>query len=107
MPFNKKKIFIRDFFTCQSCGGSIYHRHPQIAHKIKQGKGSEDFISKWLLERGYDWSRKKIRDDVINHPFNVVTACSLKCNDAQNLFYKPVDRDILLLRILDDIINPF
>jgi hypothetical protein len=103
--FNKRKIFIRDFFTCQTCHAPDSYLH--IAHKIKQGKGSEQFIKGWLATKGYDWSEKKIRDDIINHPYNVCTVCSPSCNDAQNIFFNTVAMENLLTDIIDDIINPF
>ena len=78
-----------------------------IAHKIKQGKGSEDYIKSWLRDRGYDWTAKQIRADIINHPLNVRTVCSPKCNDAQNIFFNHIERDTLLVNILDDLLNPF
>lgn len=105
MPFNKRKIFIRDFFTCQSCKKPNHYLH--IAHRIKQGSGSEESIKGWLLKKGYDWSEKKIRDEIINHPFNVCTVCSPACNDAQNIFFNEVEYEKLLAKILDDVINPF
>lgn len=100
-------VMIRDFYTCQNCGKTPSAYGLQIAHRIKQGKGSEKYIKSWLEKKGYDWTAKQIRDSIIDHPLNVCCACSLTCNDAMNIFFKPEAVEELLNKIMDDLSNPF
>lgn len=104
--YDRKQIIIRDFFTCQTCGKPA--NYPQIAHKIKQGKGSEEYIIKYIRENyGDDKTRTWIKKNVINSHKNVVTTCSLECNDAQNIFFNNEKRDSLIDEIYMDILIPF
>jgi len=38
--------------------------------------------------------------DILDDPDNLVTACSGSCNDSQNIFFNPVERDKLMDKIL-------
>lgn len=100
--FNKKEVIIRDFFTCQTCG--VIAIHPQIAHKIKQGDGTINYLKYWLAKRNLEWTVKQIKE-IVNHPLNVCTVCSGKCNDAQNIFFNDVKREDLLTKIFNDLIS--
>ena len=95
----RRKVFIRDFFTCQRCGktGGIH-----IAHRIKQGIGSEKYIQDYMFNKYNDYKPLSfIREFIINHPLNMVTVCSLKCNDSFNIFFNEVERDELLNKIIN------
>lgn len=60
----KLDILERDNFMCV-CGKSVYtYGTPQIAHRIPQRKH--------LI--------KKYGKEIIHHPANLVSTCSLKCN---------------------------
>jgi len=100
--FERKKIIIRDFWTCRTCGRRVDTVDIQIAHKIKQGSGSEEHIQDWLIQEGYGlWTHKRIREEIINNPLNVCVTCSSSCNDAQNIFFNPVEVDLKLTEILN------
>jgi hypothetical protein len=94
-------ILERDKYTCRECGrtyqrtGSI-----QLAHRIKQGKGSENYILKFYYQHFGQSISLKMAREILNHPDNLVSVCSLKCNDRQNIFFNPVERDKLLLKII-------
>ena len=104
---NREEIFCRDFYTCRVCGKPArYYNSAQIAHCIKQGKGSEDYIMSFIWnEYQKDRSRKWIRDNIINHPDNLKLTCSLKCNDRCNIFNNPVEREKLLKSIIKKVLN--
>ena len=80
MAFNRRQVIIRDFFTCQSCGDPVPNYKIQIAHRIKQGEGSENYIKDWLRGKGLDFSANRIRQDFINNERNVCVTCSSECN---------------------------
>ena len=109
MPFDKRSIVVRDFWTCQTCHKRVDQDKIQIAHRIKQdktqtGKGSVAHIAGWLRDNDYpDMSVTEIVAKIINHPFNVCVTCSSNCNDAQNIFFNQENRDGLLKKIMDDI----
>ena len=86
---DRYRIFIRDMFTCKRCNKRFHgwQGKLQIAHRIKQGEGSINWIRGELRKRGIDKSDKWIEDKIIDHPDNVVTVCSLTCNDSFNIFY--------------------
>ena len=103
----RQEIFCRDFYTCRVCSKPArYYNSAQIAHCIKQGKGSEDYIMSFIQsEFNKDVSRKWIRDNIINHPDNLKLTCSLKCNDRCNIFNNPVEREKLLKSIIKKVLN--
>ena len=113
MAFERNKIIVRDFFTCQSCGKPVQNSNIQIAHKIHQGTESENFINNWLLSvKGEEWSRARIKQDIINNEKNVCVTCSSRCNDKQNILFNPVKCEELLEEIYRSLIrngqcNPF
>lgn len=103
---DRYRIFIRDMFTCQKCGKrfSGWQGNLQIAHRIKQGEGTLDWIEGEIERRSCTRSRKWIQDNIIDHPYNTVTACSLACNDSFNLFYNRIEADKLLDKILNNVL---
>jgi 5-methylcytosine-specific restriction endonuclease McrA len=66
------KIFKRDKFICQYCGKPIAYGQPQVAHQIPQRK----------------MYLKKYGKEIIHHPNNLKSVCSLKCNSHFDLGIK-------------------
>jgi len=97
-------IFARDQYICQCCGKHVStFNTPQIAHKIKSGKGSENHIASYIWEKyNKDRSKKWVKDYIIDNEMNLVSTCSLKCNDSFNIFFNPVERDALIDRIIEE-----
>lgn len=88
MQEQRQEIFKRDEYTCQTCGGSIYRfGNPQLAHKIGQGAANVKRYSK----------------EVIHHPLNMASVCSLRCNDAMNIGQKTKQADALAEKIKKEI----
>ena len=84
----KSKLFMRDGYKCQNCGRSIYtYSFPQIAHCIAATVSNI----------------KKYGKDVINHPYNLKSVCSLKCNDAMNIGFSTKQADELAEKIKQEI----
>lgn len=80
-------IFKRDKFICKVCGKPLCFGQGQIAHRIKN--------SKMYL--------KLYGDEVINHPYNLVSVCSLKCNASVDVGYKDELVKELVERITKDL----
>lgn len=96
------EIFSRDFFICQRCG-SIGQDKLTLAHRIKSGVGSEEYLIKYF-DAIYNISlQKKQARDILDHEFNLVTACSGNCNDSFNIFFKPNEMNGLIYRIANDL----
>lgn len=84
MQEQRKEIFRRDGYTCQYCGESIYQfGNPQLAHRISQSV----------------MNVKRYGKEVIHHPLNMVSVCSLRCNDAQNIGFSTKQADELAEKI--------
>lgn len=82
------KIFTRDEYVCQTCGINIYyHGTPQLAHRIASTKSN---IKKYGIE-------------VVHNENNLVSVCSLKCNDAQNMGFQTRLADELVSKIRNEI----
>jgi len=98
----RKKVFSKGGFFCSVCGRPVKAAGtPQIAHKIKSGVGTENHIMSYIWNNYHkDRGRKFVQDHVINHELNLSPVCSLKCNDACNIFFDPVSRDALIDEIL-------
>lgn len=104
---SKKAIFARDNWRCQFPDCDVRgQENLQVAHRIKQGKGSEDYVMVfWYDQYGQSISRKYAQH-IINHPFNMVASCP-QHNDAFNIFYKPEERDALLEKIHAESLSDF
>lgn len=61
----KEEVFERDEWTCQVCGKPVTPNTAQLAHLIPQSKA---MISKY-------------GEKIIHHPSNMLTTCSLACNN--------------------------
>lgn len=95
----------RDMFTCQCCGKTPGMTGLQVAHRMHQGKQTENYIIGVLTsEYNVDKSRAWIRRNVIDHPDNLKTACCSKCNDSFNLLFKPIECKKLLDSILSQVL---
>jgi hypothetical protein len=72
---------------CEVCGEPLHLSNLQIAHRIPKAKN-------YL---------KKYGKEVIHHPLNLATVCSLKCNDAVLLDPKthPIEAQELIRKIKD------
>lgn len=100
-----KSIVVRDVFNCQQCGMTVNYDNCQLAHRIKSGSGSVKYIENYLQSKQIYKSKKFIQDTILSHPDNLVTTCSLKCNDKCNIFFNPVKRDELLENILKKVLT--
>jgi 5-methylcytosine-specific restriction endonuclease McrA len=99
----RMKVIIRDMYTCQVCGKQPSLTGLQIAHRIKSGKGTEKYIQFFLESVCHkELFLKEIREQIIDHPKNLVTTCSLRCNDACNIFNNQVERDKLIIELLQN-----
>lgn len=78
----KEKVFARDRYTCQYCGGSIHqYGTPQLAHLIPQ---------KMIDIYG---------EKIIHHPLNLKSACCLRCNNAMQV-NSPVEQNEIARKIM-------
>ena len=104
MDYDKRmRIFDRDAWMCP-CGYPVRFFHTeQIAHRIHKGKQSTNYII-YFIRDNYkeDVSRKWVYENVLNHDKNIIGVCSAICNDAQNIFFKNMERDNLLREILEE-----
>jgi 5-methylcytosine-specific restriction endonuclease McrA len=86
----RQEIFRRDFFLCTHCGLSIFrHGTPQLAHLISQGKANIE----------------KYGEEIIHHPMNTASTCSLYCNSRKNIGMNPEKTKELVQQITDYIIE--
>jgi 5-methylcytosine-specific restriction endonuclease McrA len=85
----RDKIFRRDSYTCQRCGKSVYEDSPQLAHRVSRNK----------------MNLKKYGSCVINHELNMVSVCSLRCNDSMNIGFNPVKTNELVEKIRDALLK--
>lgn len=92
----RMKVIIRDMYTCQRCGKQPSINGLQVAHRIHDGEQSLD----GLQDRFPDKSRKWIKDNIIDHPLNLVTTCSLDCNSSFNIWFNDEAVDRLLTAIV-------
>lgn len=102
-PEIRDKVFSRNQYRCEVCGLHVQHYNTcQIAHSIKSGKGSENHIMAYIWEKYQkDRSRKWVNDFILDNPLNLSGVCSLKCNDSKNIFFKPIERDLLIDEIIE------
>ena len=102
---NKEKreyVLARDNYTCQHCGATPGYSRLQIAHKLGDHKRAMQHIEIFLFVN-YEkvLTKKSIQDNIIDSPLDLVTTCAGACNDAQNIFFKPIARDKLLREIIE------
>jgi 5-methylcytosine-specific restriction endonuclease McrA len=95
------KIFQRDNYTCKKCGKLGTPDSLQVAHKIRKGVGTLNYICKYL--RCTKIADKFIKEKIINHDWNLETACCLECNASFNIFFNKVECNKLLEKILKDL----
>jgi hypothetical protein len=94
MVKTKYEILARDFFTCQNpeCGKHGEMETLQLAHCVKQGKQTEQYIYNYILRKyNIELNKKDIRK-IMHDEKNLITSCP-KCNDLFNIYYKPELRD--------------
>lgn len=88
MQEQRQEIFRRDEYTCKACGESIYRfGNPQLAHRISQSV----------------MNVKRYGKEVIHHPLNMASVCSLRCNDAMNIGFSTKQADELAEKIKQEI----
>jgi len=100
----RDSVFTRNNYRCEVCGLHVQHYNTmQVAHKIKSGKGSELHIMVYIWEKyRKDRSRKWVNDFILDNELNLSGVCSLKCNDSKNIFFKPLERDALIDKIIEE-----
>jgi hypothetical protein len=100
---SRDKVFARDLYRCVICGEHIQRYNScQIAHHVKSGKGSELHIMAYLWSKyKKDRSRAWVNKYILDNEMNLSSVCSLKCNDACNIFFKPIERDALIDKIIE------
>jgi 5-methylcytosine-specific restriction endonuclease McrA len=81
----RQRIFQRDNYTCLACGEPAR----QIAHGISDSK----------------MNLKKYGDEIVNHPFNLFSVCSLACNSKFNIDNKPNEILAIIERINNENIS--
>ena len=86
---NRIRLMVERGCTCEVCGKHLDYGNLQLAHRIASTKG-------YL---------KKYGKDVIHHPLNLATVCSLKCNDAVLLDPKthPIEAQELIEKIKESL----
>ena len=83
----RESIFARDGYLCKVCGKPIRNGMPQLAHRIAKTRAN----------------KAKYSDAIINHPLNLLSVCSLRCNSACNIGYNPAACVELVAEIIDDL----
>ena len=103
----RDNVFSRDDYRCVVCGEHIQtYNNMQIAHRIHKGVTAENHIMQFIWEHFQkDRSRTWVRDNILENANNLLSVCSLKCNDKCNIFFKPVERDALLMELIQDALD--
>ena len=84
---DRLEIFERDNFQCV-CGKSVYaYGTPQLGHVVPQRK---HFL-------------KRYGKEIIHHPMNLVSTCSLKCNASVSIGGKPLEIAELVEKIKQEL----
>lgn len=78
---NYTKAYERDNYVCQVCGSPA----TQIGHRIGQGK----------------LCRSMYGSDIIDHVVNLVSVCDLKCNKKVDVTSSPIEREKVLVEIIN------
>lgn len=89
-------VIVRDMFSCQRCGKQPSLNGLQIAHRIHNGKESMNGLKARYPEKDRKW----IQDNILDHPLNLVTTCSLRCNDSYNIWFNDEAVEELLTAIV-------
>lgn len=97
----RKKVLIRDFYTCKRCGRTPGINGLQIAHRLRDGSGTIKWLKGILPDKPDRW----LQDNIIDHPMNLVTTCCLECNDSFNIFFDEKASKKLLREILVNILD--
>lgn len=97
MVLSKEKILCRDGYSCQKCGKTGYL---ELAHRAKQGKGTQRYIYNFIRDNYNVYLKKKDILSIMHDSENLVTSCP-GCNSSFNLYFKPVERDALIKRIYE------
>ena len=86
---NRMRLMVERGCTCEVCGNHLDYGNLQLAHRLPKSKG-------YL---------KKYGKEVIHHPLNLATVCSLKCNDAVLLDPKthPIEAQELIEKIKESL----
>ena len=92
-PIVRECVLIRDMYTCVRCGRATGNM--QIAHRIKNGSGTIEWLQKKFPDKKKGW----LQDNIVDHPLNLVTTCCLRCNDSMNIFNNEVERELLVNKI--------
>jgi len=92
----RMKVIIRDMYSCQRCGKQPGLNGLQVAHRIHDGKET----MAGLKNRYPDKDKKWIQDNILDHPLNLVTTCSLKCNSSYNIWFNDEAVEELLTAIV-------
>ena len=100
----RNNIIERDNYTCQKCGATPGYDNLQIAHRLGNNKRAMRHIENFLeLHYKKTLTKKFIQEKIIDNELDVVTTCSLECNASFNLFFRPVERDELLTKIIEEV----
>jgi len=88
---NRIRLMVERGCKCEVCGKHLDITNLQLAHRIPQTKG-------YL---------KRYGKEVLHHPMNLATVCSLKCNDAVLLDPKthPIEARELIEKIKEELKN--
>ena len=95
----RELVYKRDGGVCENCKKVLQYTQFQMAHRIKKGKGSEDFIKRYALNYYNKQITTKEAQKILNHEKNLATTCPGACNDAMNIFYNPLKRKLLIDKI--------
>jgi hypothetical protein len=92
----RKKVLIRDFYTCQKCEATPGPQHLQVAHRMADTVEALDMLATMFPDRSRTW----LKDNVLDHPDNLVTTCCLACNSSYNILKNPVACAVLIDKIM-------
>ena len=98
----KLYIYERDNWQCQACKKDSTKAVLEISHRLRQGKNSKNVIKNFLLRNNIKGLKV---NDILHHPFNLVLACAGPCNSKVDISFNPVEVDILLYNITQDLLN--
>jgi uncharacterized membrane protein len=96
----REYIYHRAGGVCEWCGKHGNINDFQLAHRIKQGKGSIAFIINIAMDALKIALTQKQAERILHDEKNIKLSCAGYCNDMFNIFNKPVARDALILSIM-------